>query len=202
MIVGFNQAIADMIAQFQMNLPLLTRAFAVLCGVHFLNIMMGYRLSMLGIVPRTWHGLLGIFWAPLLHANGEHLLSNALILMVLANMVAFNGQDALVVVTCFVVVVGGLLTWCFGRKALHIGASGVAMGYFGFVLIHAYHQPGVMSVGVACVALYYFSSLLMQLTPTGRHDSWEGHAFGFMAGLLASQVYPTILTWPWVQQWL
>ena len=202
LIYQFNQAITDIVAQFQKNFHLLILAFSVLCGVHLINVLMGRRLCVLGIVPRTWHGLVGIVWAPLLHVNGEHLVSNLLILMVLANVVAFSGQDALVVVTWVVVVIGGLLTWCFGRKALHIGASGVAMGYFAFVLVNAYHHPGIMTVGVACVVLYYFSSLLMHLTPMGQRDSWESHLFGFIAGLLASQLYVPMLTWPWVQRWL
>lgn len=195
-------AVQSVISQFQQNMSLWAHVSAWLCGIHLVNMMMRGRLCVLGIMPRTWHGFIGILWAPLLHANGEHLLSNVLILVILGNMVAIQGQAVLWAVTWIVVLVGGLATWCFGRRALHVGASGVAMGYFAFVLMHAYQQPGLVTVGVAAVMLYYLSSLFMNLMPMGRQDSWESHLFGFLAGLLASEIYPTVLSWAWVHRWL
>ena len=41
------------------------------------------QLRMLGIVPRTLPGLLGIVFCPLLHVNLAHLLANVLPLFVL-----------------------------------------------------------------------------------------------------------------------
>lgn len=198
----WGQAIQTVIDQFHQNMPLLMHVFAWLCGIHLVNMLMRGRLCALGIMPRTWHGFIGIVWAPVLHASGEHLISNLLILAILGNMVAIHGQDVLWVVTWIVVVMGGLTTWCVGRSAVHVGASGVAMGYFAFVLMHAYQHPGLMTIGVAVVMLYYLSSLFMNLMPMGRQDSWESHLFGFLAGLLASAIYPTVLTWDWVHRWL
>lgn len=202
LLANWSHAVNTVIFQFKQNVPLLGRAFGLLCVVHLMNVLSGRKLCVLGIYPRSLHGLFGILWAPLLHANGEHLISNLLILIILANMVAVSGQAVLVVVTMLVIVVGGLLTWTFGRKALHIGASGVAMGYFGFVLMEAYHHPGLITLSIAAVGLYYLAGLLMHLMPVGRQDSWESHLFGFLAGLLASKCYPWLLTWPWLKLWM
>lgn len=196
-ITHLNETVTQLIAQFKMNLPFLGRAFAWLWGIHFVNVLMGKRLCAFGIIPRRWFGLPGILWAPWLHVNAEHLLSNCVILLILATMIAIQGQAILLAVTTVVVIVGGFATWCLGREAVHVGASGVAMGYWGYVMVSAYHQPGLVTIAAAAVGIYYLGGLLMNLLPQGRHDSWESHFFGFLAGCLAVVVAPWLLTQAW-----
>ena len=75
---------------------------------------------------------------------------------------------------------------------IHIGASGLVMGYWGFVLVNAYHSPSFIAIAVAAVCLYYFSSLFANLMPQGEKVSWEGHVFGFLAGIITTFTYPHI----------
>ena len=63
----------------------------VLWAVHFINWLLGYRLSLLGIYPRSAHGLLGIIFSPFLHGNIGHLVFNSIPLFFLANLVLLQG---------------------------------------------------------------------------------------------------------------
>ena len=196
-----SQTVVQVVAQFKAILPLLLRWFSILVGIHLLNTLLGGRLCVLGIVPRTWHGLVGVLWAPWLHINFEHLISNCIILFALSSMVALSGQAVLVWVLMCGLLLGGFLTWCFGRSAVHVGASGVVMACWGFLLCTAYHSPGLISVSVACVGLYYFGGLVLHVLPMGRHDSWEGHLFGFLAGVFAGQ-WPVVALPPPIQDFI
>ena len=82
-------------------------------------------------------------------------------------------------------IVQGLLVWLFGRRGNHIGASGVISGYFAFVLAQAIDRPSVTTLFVGGIALYYFGGILLSLFPSEERVSWEGHLFGFLAGVLA-----------------
>ena len=55
----------------------------VMFAVFYANVLLGGRLNVFGIIPRTAWGLLGIFFAPLLHANYAHLTANAISLFFL-----------------------------------------------------------------------------------------------------------------------
>ena len=81
----------------------------------------------------------------------------------------------------------------FGRKALHIGMSGLIAGYFGFLLVNAYNQRTAISILLSIVTLYYFGGILFSLFPKSEKISWEGHVFGFIAGIAASFLYSHIL---------
>ena len=64
------------------------------------------------------------------------------------------------------------------------------MGYFGFLLLSAYHQASALSIALAVVCLYYFGGLIFHLFPTEVKSSWEGHVFGFFSGVAAAYLLP------------
>ncbi len=85
---------------------------------------------------------------------------------------------------------GGSATWLFARKGVHVGASGVIMGYWSYLLVNAYKHPGWLSIVLACVCIYYFGSFLFSIVPNDEKSSWESHLFGLMAGVAAAFVIP------------
>lgn len=169
---------------FIANLPLLFSCVVFLWAVQLLNQIMGGRLAVLGIYPRHLLGLLGVVLSPLIHANWQHVISNSVMLLILGAMVLMAGLTVFINATVIIVVISGLLTWIFGRPCLHIGASSLVMGYWGYVLIQAYHQPSAVTILVAAVCLYYFMGMFDNLRPQDKRVSWEGHVFGFIAGLV------------------
>lgn len=163
---------------------------AVAWLIHVVNCCCQFRLNILGIYPRRIFGLCGIICAPFLHGSWSHLMINTIMFIVMAMMLLTQGMSVFVGVTGCIIVISGLLVWLFARPALHIGASSLVMGYWGYLLVMAYHQPTVLNIAVLIICLYYFGGMAMNLIPTDRRVSWEGHLFGFLSGLTISLVYP------------
>ena len=184
--------INNLIQVFFDQLPFLLTLVGIAWGVYFINALMGHRLNVLGIIPRHPVGLLGIFLSPFLHADLKHLMSNSLMFFVLSSLMILNGHRVFVQVSIIIVLLSGSAVWLFGRSSIHIGASGVIMGYWGYLLVNAYHQPSIVNIFVAAICLYYFGGLVINLFYAGKAVSWEGHVFGFLSGIIASFLYPIV----------
>ena len=189
-----------MLDQVDQTIHLLQRNFmfvlyliGILFALHFLNWILGYRLNILGIWPRKLLSLPGIIFAPFLHGDFNHLFFNAIPLFIMMSFVLLNGMAVFICVSAIIIVLGGLATWLFGRRGIHIGASGVIMVYWGFLLIQAYYHPTIVSIALAIVCLYYFGGFVLNLFPTRMKSSWEAHLFGFLAGLFAFYACPMVL---------
>lgn len=162
--------------------------FAGLWAVNIFNWLIGSRLNILGIHPRHPLGFLGIIFCPILHQNFTHLFFNSIPLFMLGLAILARGLPIFCQVTFFVVVFGGLAVWVFGRKAVHIGASGVVSGYFGYILATAYFEPSFTTLILAVSVIYYFGSIFLGIFPQEEKVSWESHFFGFLSGIGAAYV--------------
>ncbi len=176
-------------AAMQANVPYCLMIIGGLLAIHILNALLGYRLNLLGIRPRRFSGLIGIPFSSFLHADFNHLFFNSIPLFVLTNFLLIGGIPKFILITITIILCSGIAVWLFGRKGIHIGASGLAMGYWGYLLVNAYLYPSIMTVILAVICLYYFGGLLFSLFPGGRNESWEGHVFGFLSGLLAFYLF-------------
>lgn len=170
------------------NLPTALTIVMIFVAAQILNMLTGYRLNILGIYPRHIFGLVGIIFSPFLHANFNHLFFNLIPLFVLLNFVLMAGFTKFIAISFIIILLSGTATWLFGRRALHIGASGLVMGYWGFLLINAYRHPSVITLILAVICIYYFGGLVFSLFPSQEKVSWEGHVFGFLAGLVAAVI--------------
>ena len=131
--------------------------------------------------------LRGILLSPLLHGSFSHLVSNTLPLLVLGGFVALRGAKTLIGVSLLVVVLGGLLVWLVGRPAVHIGASGMVFGYFGYLVAQGWYERSTLSIVVAFAVLLLYGGIIFGVLPQGGFVSWEGHLFGLIAGVLAAR---------------
>ena len=102
------------------------------------------------------------------------------------NLVLIFGTVIFWKVTVFVAVVEGLLVWLLARKAIHVGASGVVFGYWGFLLTNSVTHFSVLTVILALICLFYFGNRNFGIFPADKQSSWEGHLCGLMAGIVAS----------------
>jgi membrane associated rhomboid family serine protease len=69
---------------------------------------------------------------------------------------------------------------------VHVGASGVIFGYFGYVLIRGYVQRSVGAILLSLVMGSLYGSMLWGVLPLQVGVSWEGHLFGLVGGVLAA----------------
>jgi membrane associated rhomboid family serine protease len=147
----------------------------------------GGRLDVLGIRPRTMTGLWGILLGPFLHVGFSHLLTNTVPFVVLGWLVMVRRLADFFVVTAVTAVISGLGVWLIGpSRSIHVGASGIVFGYFGFLLSRAYFERSLSSIAWALVAILFYGGMLWGVLPQGPGISWQGHLFGFIGGSLAA----------------
>ena len=182
MLTLLSESFSLIASQTQNNIWVLSKILLLLWGVFVINGMISNRLLYLGIRPRQASGLSGILFAPFLHANFNHLFFNSIPLIVFANFILIQGVPVFLHVTALIILVSGLLIWCFAVPGLHIGASGVITGYWGYLVAHAYYQSTASTLILAAVCLVYFAGILWSIFPGKKHVSWQGHLFGLIAG--------------------
>lgn len=167
---------------------------AVIWALQILNWMLGYRLNVwFGLEPRDFGGLLGIVGTPFLHGDFTHAVGNTVPLAVLGGFAAVASPRDFPVATFIIVVLGGLLTWIFARTAIHVGASGLIFGYFGFLIVYGWLERRALPVVGAMAAIVFYGGMIWGVLPSAanRQISWESHLFGFVAGAAAAYALRT-----------
>lgn len=186
MLIKFSEGLSQFLSNSQLYLKNWLIVIAGLWAFNILHWILGSPLNGLGIVPRRLRGLGGILFSPLLHQNFNHLFFNSIPLFVLGLIVLSRGAVLFIEMSAFIILVGGFCVWLLGRRASHIGASGLISGYFGFVVVWAYVDPNAVTILLALIVLYYFGSILLGLFPREAKVSWESHLYGFLSGLLVA----------------
>lgn len=171
------------------HLILLFGMLGVMWGVEIVDLLPFVHLDRYGIQPRTASGLLGVFTAPFLHVDFKHLVLNSVPFIVLGGTVLLSGVRAFWIVTVYATVVGGAGVWLFGPSLTnHVGASGLIFGYLGFLLARGVFERSFSSIAIAVVILIAYGGLIMGVLPGEEGVSWQGHLFGFLAGVTAAKL--------------
>ena len=172
------------------GIGLLVATIGIMWVTEIADTVLGGRLDINGIIPRSIAGLDGILWSPFLHDGFSHLISNTLPLAVLSGLVLLQGVRRWIYASIIIVIVGGLLVWGFaiGSNEVHIGASGWIFGLFGFLVVSAILERKLMSIGIGLVTLFFYGSTMMLGFIPRPGLSWEGHLFGFIAGIVAARI--------------
>jgi len=144
-------------------------------------------LDAFGIKPRTISGLRGILFMPFLHRGFGHLLANTIPIIVLGWLVMLRRKADIFVVAAVTMLVGGLGVWLFGAaNSVHVGASGLVFGFFGFLLAQAYFERSLAAIALAIVVFLLYGGIIWGVLPGQVGVSWLGHLFGFIGGILAA----------------
>lgn len=182
---NFIQQFQALFSVIQLNLPISLSLIGILWIVQIVNVLLGYRLNYLGIYPRHLLGMPGIAFSPFLHGSFNHLFFNSIPLFILINFMLLAGWPLFVQASILIILISGSAIWLFGRPAIHVGASSVVMGYWGYLLIGAYYNPSALSIVLGILCLYYLGGLFFSIFPSEESVSWEGHLFGLLAGFAA-----------------
>jgi membrane associated rhomboid family serine protease len=146
------------------------------------------NLVQYGILPRRLRGLIGILWAPFIHASVRHLAANTLPLLVLGAMICGRSRSEFAVVTMAGILLGGGLTWLFGRNACHVGASGLIFCYFGYLASLAWFRRTFGSLCLSAVCILGYGGIIRGILPAAGAISWESHLAGLLAGVAVAAI--------------
>ncbi len=145
-------------------------------------------LDQYGIHPRTVRGLYGIFAAPFLHGGPGHVMANTMPILVLGILIMITrGVKDFWAATAVIIVIGGFGTWLTGTAgSVHIGASGLIFGYFGFLLLITWFERSCRNLIIAGFVLFLYSGLIWGVLPGQDGISWQSHLFGLIGGIVAA----------------
>jgi membrane associated rhomboid family serine protease len=165
----------------------------VLWVINIVNAANNYSLDRFGLRPRRLDGLWGIATEPFLHASYSHLFSNTVPLVMVGWVLMLSGVRTWLTVSALVLVLGGLAAWLVAPAGVIVGASGLVMGWLGYLIARAYFSRKLRWIIVAALVLFFFGTLLGGLLPSfNSHVSWQSHVCGFAAGIVAGAVlHPT-----------
>ena len=179
----------SLVGTIKAHAGLLLSLLGIMWAVEILDLLPFVHLDSFGIRPRSLAGLAGIIFTPFLHDGFGHLIANTFPFVILGGIVLLGGLGVFWRVTLFVTLVGGLGVWlCAGRLTNHIGASGLIFGYLGFLLARGVFEKSLPWMLAACAVLIAYGGLLFSVLPIHAGVSWQGHLFGFLAGVGAARL--------------
>ena len=170
------------------------QVLALFVGSIWLVSVAGFVLPLqhaLGVQPRSLHGLLGIVTSPWAHGGLGHLVSNTVPLLVLGWLAMLPKQEGFWQALLGGALGGGLAAWLLGgAHTVHIGASGLVFGLFGFIMARGFYTRRMVDVAVALPAgALYGVSMLLGLLPVYPGVSWQSHLGGAVGGVLAARIF-------------
>jgi len=161
----------------------------VIWVIEIFQLIAGMDFGVLGLYPREWFGLRGILFAPLIHSDFGHLISNSVPLFVLTTTIFFFYRRVAVRSFIMIYFLTGLTVWLFGRSVFHIGASGVVYGLVAFVFWNGIFRKNVKSIVLALIVVILYHGMFEGILPTKEGISWESHLFGAFVGIFTSYFY-------------
>lgn len=153
------------------------------------EILLNLDLSMIGLLPQSRVGLLGILFAPLLHGSIEHLFNNTLSILILGSVLYYGYPKSWKKVIGFIWVTSGICVWLFAREATHIGASGLTHGIFFFLLVVSIFRRDKSSVAIMMIAFLMYGGMTMSIFPREETISFEFHFFGALTGAISALMW-------------
>ncbi len=164
---------------------------AALWIIYFIDagLLKGKLRNRFGLIPRSHFSLLRILISPFLHVNRKHLVANSIPFFLLGSLVMVQGQTTFWLSTLIIIIVAGLGIYFLGKAGtIHMGASGLILGYFGYLLANIIFNPDVVTIIIAAIVIVLYLGLIIQIVPLKKGVSTTGHLFGFVGGVLAAWI--------------
>ena len=152
--------------------------------VFWFEVRFGFDFNEFGVYPLTLKGLRGIIFSPFIHSSMEHLYHNTIPLFVLSMALFYFYQKISWKVIIYGILLSGFLTWCIGRPANHIGASGLIYVLMSFTLFKGIFSKHFRLIALSMVVVFLYGSMIWYVFPVKEQMSWEGHLSGLIVGFL------------------
>ena len=160
---------------------------AVIWLIEIVNLYLGHSLNSFGLVPRQPERLFGIVTMHFLHGGLAHLIANTLPLLVLGFLVSATHRS--LQVTATIAILTGCLVWLAARNGQHVGASGLVMGYFGYLVSCAFFDRSLKNIILMLLTIVLYGGLVFSLIDFRAWISFEGHIFGFASGIISARIW-------------
>lgn len=170
-------------AHFRLAAKIAFGFVALLWLIHLLNSGLDLGPGLSGIRPRQLAGLAGIVFAPLVHANFAHLISNTPPLLVLGTAMLFLYPLSALRALPAVYLGTGIAVWLFGRDSVHFGASGLVYGFVSFVFVAGLLRRDRRAIAASLLVCFMYGSLAWGVLPIQFGVSWETHLAAALIGM-------------------
>jgi membrane associated rhomboid family serine protease len=162
--------------------------------VFFIESMLGFKLTVLGVLPRQVEGVFGVVTSVFVHGDLTHIASNTIPILVLGMLLFYFYRR--IAFQCFIWIwlISGLWLWIGGRSnplypVYHIGASTLIYGLAAFLFFSGVFRRHTQLMVVSILVVFMYGSIMWGIFPLKQDISWEGHLFGSIAGTLVAFNY-------------
>jgi len=169
--------------------------------VFWFEVRFGFDFKYLGIYPQTLSGLKGLIFSPFIHGDIEHLYHNTIPLFVLSVALFYFYRTISWKVIFYGILLSGLLTWCIGRPAYHIGASGLIYVLMSFTLFKGIFAKHFRLIALSLLIVFLYGSMIWYVFPIKSGISWEGHLSGLIVGLFFAIIFKKSIAKPKRYEW-
>jgi membrane associated rhomboid family serine protease len=166
-----------------------------------LEISMEWSFVQGGVYPRHINGLPGIIASPLIHSDWKHLVDNSVPILVLNLALFYFYKEICYKIFFLIYLISGILLWCIGREAYHIGASGLIYGLAAFLFLSGVIRRVRSLMAISLLVVFWYGSLVWGLLPYDYKVSWEAHLTGAIAGVILAIIYRDQGPDPEVKKW-
>ncbi|MDX8378981.1 MAG: rhomboid family intramembrane serine protease [Gallionella sp.] len=173
------------------RVPVVLYLLAIMWLVFAVETVLPGNLNTWGILPRQLSGLLGIPFAPFIHHGLWHLIGNSIPLTILGVLIGLNEKNSILEITFFGILLTGLGVWLIGSRAYHVGASGLVMVYWAYLIADGWFERSVKAMLLAGVTLVLYGGMIFIFLDMRAHISWSSHAMGALSGVLIA----------WLEAW-
>ena len=157
--------------------------------VHFAQFVFDWDIHKYGIYPRRLSGLRGVLFTPFIHGDAHHLFNNSLSFIILCSTLFYFYKKISLKVLVWIYLMSGIWTWVSARESYHIGASGVIYGLFSFLLVSGFLRKSLQLVAISFFVVFVYGSMVWGIFPIKVDISYEGHLWGFIAGIVLAIYY-------------
>jgi len=173
----------------------------IIWTVFWFEVRFGYVFNSYGVYPRTLTGLRGIIFSPFIHSDIEHLYHNTIPLFVLSTALFYFYREISWKVIFYGILLSGFLTWCIGRPANHIGASGLIYVLMSFTLFKGVFTKHFRLIALSLLIVFLYGSMIWYVFPIKENISWEGHLSGLIVGLFFALIFKKSIAKPKKYVW-
>mgnify|MGYP006296569007 CR=1 FL=1 len=149
----------------------------------------GTSLTHLGIFPLHLKGIPGVFLAPFIHSDFNHLISNSLPFFILSFALVYFYRRISYRIFFQLYLLAGLSVWFAGRPAWHIGASGVVYALAAFHFVSGIIRSDLRLLTLSIVVVFLYGGMVWGVLPIDPEISWEGHLWGAVSGIALAIYY-------------